>query len=154
MRAMRYLVVAAMVAVAAPVAQADDLGFSEVTKQGKYEEVRDDLKNAIPQAFDSDQYKARAQQNTVLQIDQRARCPAMKPDDGRFFRAPTRQAGPAARPFGRGCNRPHRGLKALRQKGGCHHLHLPSRNEVIGGMLQGAAPASRIMRTGRTATGG
>ncbi len=47
MRAMRYLVVAAMVAVAAPVAQADDLGFSEVTKQGKYEEVRDDLKNAI-----------------------------------------------------------------------------------------------------------
>lgn len=47
MRAMRLLAVAAFTSLLAPAIQAEDLGFKELTKQGKYEEVRDDLKNAI-----------------------------------------------------------------------------------------------------------
>jgi uncharacterized protein (DUF302 family) len=38
---------AAFMTLLAPASRADDLGFSEVTKRGKYEETREDLKNAI-----------------------------------------------------------------------------------------------------------
>lgn len=46
MRALRLLAGMVMLAMA-PAAMADDLGFGELTKQGKFEEVREDLKAAV-----------------------------------------------------------------------------------------------------------
>lgn len=48
MRGARSIILAAALAALAPAVSAEDLGgVTELTKQGKYEEVRDDLKNAI-----------------------------------------------------------------------------------------------------------